>query len=56
MTKTFCDRCGRQDVTSLIELFDACENVHSRRTFDLCNECKNEFFKWIDAWKREVPT
>lgn len=55
MTKTYCDICGKELLTSMphsIEGSSFCISSFGR-IWDICNDCKNELNEFINKHKEE---
>ena len=56
MTKTVCDICGKEMPTSkyvpAIESMNFCISSHGK-IWDICNECRENFRRWMDIRKAE---
>lgn len=60
MLKRICDRCGR-DISEMKEFYRVytykvesnCESTGENKEYDLCINCRNSFFRYLDEWPEE---
>lgn len=54
MIKTVCERCGKE-CTTHIDLY--CKKIdwfeRKRQSYDLCRDCKTEFFHMVEDFMKE---
>jgi hypothetical protein len=48
MRKTFCDRCGKEIKNLIVSTLNC---VLLNKSYDLCDECKKEFEKFMEKTK-----
>ena len=52
--KTICDRCGKEVETDMLSRLTSGFCICSKSHFDLCNNCRTEFFDWLNEYKTKV--
>ena len=56
MRQLICDRCGRKIIGNYEPTIEIREHgpMDSPKTFDICNDCCDSFFFWIDEVRNGI--